>query len=238
MNQEMQVKRKMQLPKYFKAADRRLITILLSEKIKAHGRDRKGMDARRDKAIIEFGWYSGLRVSGVHHLDVEDVCNPTTGEIKDKITVREKRVEREVPISPELREVIQYHLKTKRMAGEALTHRPETVPPLPEGEGKEGARIPFFCGPDGERLSYRSLQDVISRRCRQAGLTDVVDGRLLPKYSFHDLRHTFAVRWLSSHDNLSPAAAYTKLKLIMGHADIETTQKYALFDVREEEQAA
>ena len=63
-----------------------------------------------------------------------------------------------------------------------------------------------------------------SRCCRQ-----LWPGR--PELSFHSLRHTFAIRYLTAPGNgQSNDFRLVKLQMILGHADISTTMKYLKID--------
>jgi len=74
----------------------------------------------------------------------------------------------------------------------------------------------LFPGSDGDHVSIKSIQQSISRLSRKIGLDGI-------KYHPHIFRHTFATLFLTNGGQL------TTLKEIMGHEDIQTTQKYVHF---------
>ncbi|MCK4782649.1 MAG: tyrosine-type recombinase/integrase [Desulfobacteraceae bacterium] len=74
----------------------------------------------------------------------------------------------------------------------------------------------LFPGSDGDHVSIKSIQQSISRLSGKIGLDGI-------KYHPHIFRHTFATLFLTNGGQL------TTLKEIMGHEDIQTTQKYVHF---------
>lgn len=200
-------RRKSVAPKYFRPGDKKKLLDCLKKL--------KGFDARRDLAIFRVGFMAGLRADELFSMTVEDVL-----QARRTIPVMGKGdVYREVPISTELRAELDDYQRAKKRAGESLD---------PEA--------PLWCSWSGKALAYRSVQAVIERRCIQAGLVDIEGGRKRVRYSTHNLRHTFAIEWLTKHGNMGLSEAYTKLALIMGHEDVRTTQKYTRFDVTEFEE--
>lgn len=210
------ISRRCVAPKYLTVGERRKVLEYLKRL--------KGFEARRDRMIFQLGMLAGLRVEEMRHTDVGDFYPmPQEGprRISNFIPVVGKgNVYREIPLrlSSDLYKEFEAYLKAKKAAGESLD-------PL----------APFFCVPGGARLSYRSLQDIVTRACVKAGLVmvDPQTRRVKARYSIHSLRHTFAVTWLGAYRNLSAGEAYKKLSLLMGHGDIRTTQKYTLLDINE-----
>ena len=70
-----------------------------------------------------------------------------------------------------------------------------------------------FCTKDGGKLSQRNLLRDFKSLCRSLNITGV-------RCSFHSLRHTFACEYLRRGGNLE------FLRRILGHASLETTQRY------------
>lgn len=212
----LKISRRCVAPKYLTVGERRKVLEYLKRL--------KGFEARRDRMIFQLGMLAGLRVEEMRHTDVGDFYPmPQDGprRISNFIPVVGKgNVYREIPLrlSSDLYKEVEAYLKAKKAAGESFD-------PL----------APFFCAPGGARLSYRSLQDIVTRACVKAGLVmvDPQTHRVKARYSIHSLRHTFAVAWLGAHRNLSAGEAYKKLSLLMGHGDIRTTQKYTLLDIHE-----
>jgi integrase len=73
-----------------------------------------------------------------------------------------------------------------------------------------------FCDPLGRHLGYKSLSQRYKESLARAGLRQL---------RFHDLRHTFG-----THANR--AADPREVMEWMGHADIQTTQKYLAYKPR------
>jgi integrase len=73
-----------------------------------------------------------------------------------------------------------------------------------------------FCDPVGRHLGYKSLRERYKQALRDAGLRDL---------RFHDLRHTFGTHAIRAADP-------REVMEWMGHADIQTTQKYLAYKPR------
>ena len=71
----------------------------------------------------------------------------------------------------------------------------------------------FFLAKEGGILSGQKLSSVYFKK--------LIAKSGVPKIRFHDLRHTFASWYMMVSDNI------WELKGILGHSDIQTTQKYA-----------
>jgi integrase/recombinase XerC len=149
----------------------------------------------RDKALLETLYSTGLRVSELVGLDVEDV-DLRSGMIRARGKGRKERL---VPIgSVAIQAVGEY------VAGE----RPRLLRPL----GGEAVRA-LFLNRDGTRLSARSVRRVLGRYTRRTGLPS--------RTSPHTLRHTFAthlldhgadlrsVQELLGHESLATTQIYT-----------------------------
>ncbi|MBI4034605.1 tyrosine-type recombinase/integrase [Candidatus Saccharibacteria bacterium] len=149
----------------------------------------------RDRAIIELLFSSGLRVS--------ELCALDRGHINlDRLefTVRGKgQKDRPVFISPEAADWVSLYLK----------QRQDNSPPL--FIRYAGQRQTDTSG-NYARLTPRSVQRLISRYARLAGITKHV--------SPHTLRHSFAT------DLLMNGADLRSVQAMLGHANIATTQIY------------
>ena len=80
----------------------------------------------------------------------------------------------------------------------------------PEGPG--AAAGPLFRGPRGGRLTTRTVQNIVRRWARAAGLGQAVTP--------HTLRHSFATHLLDGGADLKA------VQQLLGHARLATTQVY------------
>jgi len=148
----------------------------------------------RDRAILEVLYSTGMRVSEVVSLNMDDV--DFLGEV---IHIRGKgKKERLSPIGSSALQAIQNYIefRNKRMANDS------------NFDGKV-----LFANKHGQRLSTRSVRRKMDKYLRQAGLD--------PSISPHTLRHSFATHMLNNgadlrsvqellgHQSLSTTQVYT-----------------------------
>lgn len=149
-------------------------------------------EGRRDRAILETLYSSGLRVSelvGLNHDDLD--------LFSGLVRVRGKgKKERIVPVGKAALNALQFYLEMKS-------------PRSAEG----GVKKPIYLNRSGGRLTDRSIRRMILKYARQVGLKKEV--------SPHTLRHSFAthmldrgadlrsVQELLGHENLSTTQIYT-----------------------------
>ena len=153
----------------------------------------------RDRAILEFLYGSGLRVSELVGLSLKDV----------KIDLQVLRVwgkgrkERIVPFGNKARQALEKY----------LVHREEVMRRKgPAEEGRRAEEGPLFLNRSGGRLTARS----VARR-----LDGYVRALRLPReVSPHALRHSFATHLLDSGADLRA------IQELLGHASLATTQRY------------
>lgn len=155
----------------------------------------KDMKGLRDRAIIELLFSSGLRVSELCNLN-RDHINLARGEF----SVRGKgQKDRPVFISPEASQWLAEYLRTRT---------DDFVPLFIRYSGSDSS--------DGKgddmRLTPRSIQRIVSKYARAAGITKHV--------SPHSLRHSFAT------DLLMNGADLRSVQAMLGHSNIATTQIY------------
>jgi site-specific recombinase XerD len=149
----------------------------------------------RDRAILELLFSSGMRIAELTALDRNDLAALDDGAADRTyelpIVGKGKRV-RTVFVSPKAAEWLRTYLASRRDAEKPLfiSHR----------------------APSGGRLTQRSIQLMVARAARLAGLSQ--------KVTPHTLRHTYAT------DLLSHGADLRSVQELLGHQNVATTQLY------------
>lgn len=156
--------------------------------------DKNKWEEKRDKAILETLYSSGLRVSELVGLNQEDV--DSFGAL---VRVRGKgKKERIVPLGQMAIKALQSY----------LGHQP-----APRLKKISATKVPLYLNRSGGRLTDRSVRRMINKYVRRTGLNKEV--------SPHMLRHSFAthmldrgadlrsVQELLGHENLSTTQIYT-----------------------------
>lgn len=153
--------------------------------------------AGRDAAIIELLYSSGLRVGELVALNNRNYTHET-----GIIRVRGKgNRERLVPVG--------------RAASSALR---EYFDQMSQKFGhRAGPELPLFVNRAGERLTARSVDRMLKKRAKIAGISKNV--------SPHVLRHTFATHLLGAGVDLR------MIQEMLGHASLSTTQRYTQVDI-------
>jgi integrase/recombinase XerC len=156
---------------------------------------------RRDRAILELLYATGLRVSELVGLDWQAVDLP--GRVLRVIGKGGK--ERMVPFG--------------RPAGAALRDWLEVWEAVRAAGGEIGApeSEPVFLNCFGGRLTDRSVRRVVDRYVAAAAIAAGVHP--------HTLRHTFATHLLENGADLRA------IQELLGHSSISTTQKYTHLEV-------
>jgi integrase/recombinase XerC len=161
---------------------------------------------RRDKAILELFYASGLRLSELVGLDLDDVN--LSGRV---VRVLGKgRKERIVPFNSTAADALRACLKdreTWRAGSDAgRVARPGKRP------GMRLPREPLFLNYRGGRLSTRSVDKLVRRYVRECSTRFGI--------SPHALRHSFATHLLEAGADLRA------IQELLGHARLSTTQRY------------
>ena len=172
--------------------ERRLPSILTKEHLAAliQSADQQTPQGIRNRAILELMYAAGVRLSEVVGLDLKhlDLAERT-------LLVRGKgNKERMVLIGAPAEQALRRYLAEGR-------------PKLAGGEAQA-----LFLNRDGNRLSGRSVQQIVRRHALRAGL----DQRVHP----HLLRHSFATHLLDG------GAELRVVQELLGHASASTTQIY------------
>jgi integrase/recombinase XerC len=164
---------------------------------------------RRDRAILELFYASGLRLSELVDLDVPDV----------NVSSRMARVrgkggkERLVPFN---------HSAADAMRAMIADRAAISSPSLARSSARAGPharlRHPLFLNVRGGRLTTRSVDRIVRRYVRAAAIARGI--------SPHALRHTFATHLLQSGADLRA------IQELLGHVRISTTQRYTHLDLK------
>lgn len=165
---------------------------------------------KRDRAILELLYATGVRVSELVGLDMEDI---NFGDSLIRV-LGKGRKERIVPFGQKAREALELYLGAReelrpRKQGRSL-RRPE---PANEGRGNtKTAGAAVFLNSRGGRLTARSIGYLVDRYI----------GQLAQKMKAHPhtLRHTFATHMLGAGADLR------SIQELLGHESLSTTQKY------------
>lgn len=157
--------------------------------------------ARRDRALVELLYATGLRVGELVSLDWPDV------DLNARVlrVVGKGGKERMVPFGRPAADALRDWLAVWEEVREAGDP--------PEGGGGE----PIFLNQRGGRLGDRSVRTLIDRWTAAAGVPAGVHP--------HTLRHTFATHLLEAGADLRT------IQELLGHSSLSTTQKYTHLEV-------
>jgi len=161
-----------------------------------------GAFPERDRALFEFLYATGLRVSEAAGLDLEDLDFASR---LARVTGKGEK-ERIVPFGEEAEDALRAYLPSRA----ALRYRAR------RGEESGNAGEPLFVNARGGRLTSRSMARLLKARLRAAGLPCDI--------SPHALRHSFATHLLEAGADLRA------IQELLGHASLSTTQKYTHLD--------
>lgn len=158
--------------------------------------DEKTAHGLRDRALIELLYSTGLRVSELTGLRVSDL-DPRMGCLR---CVGKGDKERLVPVGRQALAAVQRYLDESR-PGLLLKRR-----------GSTQAEACLFLNRFGGRISRISIWRILCQYGRRAGIRT--------QLSPHKLRHSFATHLLERGADLR------SVQMMLGHADISTTQIY------------
>jgi integrase/recombinase XerC len=160
---------------------------------------------RRDRAILELFYASGVRLSELIGLDLEDL----------NLRARMARVmgkgakERLVPFNTSAADAIRSWLRDRAV----LIAKPHAAEPSrPGGRRRTDASEPVFVNFRGGRLSGRSVQRLVARYVSSCSTRFGI--------SPHALRHSFATHLLERGADLRA------IQELLGHVRLSTTQRY------------
>jgi len=152
----------------------------------------------RDLVILEVLYGSGLRLSELHDLDLEQL-----DLVGEQVRVRGKgRKDRIVPLTKAaVVAVRRYEPRRREALSSALA-----------SEASPDDRRALLLSSRGRRLSRRGIQEVVRTLLDRAGDTEGL--------SVHSLRHTFATHLVDAGADLMA------VKELLGHESLSTTQIY------------
>jgi len=160
---------------------------------------------RRDRAILETFYSSGLRISELVGLDIDDI--DFMGEL---LVVRGKgKKERQVPIGPHALQAIKAYLQSRGLQ-------------CPDDRRDETA---LFLNKSWARLSDRSVRRMLDVYIAKCGLSH--------KVSPHTLRHTFATHLLDNGADLRSVQellGHSSLAATQVYAHVTTERLRKLYD--------
>src|SRR5262245_26011198 len=166
---------------------------------------------RRDRAILELFYASGLRLSELVDLDLEDMN--LSGRV---VRVRGKGgKERLVPFGRTAADAIRGMLNDHQSI--PRTSNVEVRTSNTKKPAHSRRRNPVFLNLRGGRLSTRSVDRIVRRYVREAAIAHGI--------SPHAIRHTFATHLLQAGADLRA------IQELLGHARLGTTQRYTHLDV-------
>ncbi len=186
--------RALPLPRRAKRLPRTLSSVPLNQALTAM--PSKTPIDRRDKALLELLYGSGLRLSEALGLDLSRV--EWGGRTLRVVGKGDK--ERIVPFGAHAKVALLSMLRDRRGLPQASC------------EAGPGGDEPLFVGPSGKRLTARTVQRVVARRLKEVAQATGV--------SPHALRHSFASHLL---DN---GAELRAIQELLGHASLGSTQIY------------
>jgi len=174
--------------------------------------DRTTPLGRRDAAILELFYSSGLRLSELVGLDLDDV-NLSARMVR---VLGKGRKQRLVPMTGTAAEAIRVYLRDREaiLRGELLHAGVDDETPRGGRGGRAPGRgeHPLFLNYRGERLSARSVHRLVKK---YVALCSARHG-----ISPHALRHSFATHLLQQ------GADIRGIQELLGHAQLSTTQRY------------
>lgn len=151
---------------------------------------------KRDRAILEFIYATGMRVGELVTLNIKDI------DFKEKLVrvMGKRKKQRILPFGEPALQSLMHYLKESR---------PEFLNNCPPAERDDQA---VFLNYKGTRITTRSVGRMVDKYIKQC--TDIKE------ISPHSLRHSFATHLLDSGADLRD------IQELLGHARLSTTQIY------------
>jgi len=166
---------------------------------------------RRDRAMLETLYSTGIRVSELVGLDHDDLDLEN-----EAMHVRGKgRKERIVPLGSHALGAIRRYIELLSSDGKFAG--------VWSNRHSDGTSLPLFLNKHGKRLSSRSVRRKLDKYLRSVGLD--------PSISPHTLRHSFATHLLDNGADLR------SVQELLGHQSLSTTQVYTHLSTSRVEEA-
>ena len=160
---------------------------------------------RRDRAILELFYASGLRLSELVGLDIEDV-NLSSRVVR---VLGKGRKERLVPFNRSAEAALRAWLKDWEGLSLSGERGPST---FSRRRASKKLSVPVFLNYQGRRLSTRSVDRLVRKYVAMCSTRFGI--------SPHALRHSFATHLLERGADLRA------IQELLGHARLSTTQRY------------
>jgi integrase/recombinase XerD len=163
----------------------------------------------RDRALLEFLYGTGARISEATGLDVDELeLGPVPGSPEDPLVrlIGKGGKHRVVPVGSYAARALEAYLVRAR-------------PALAAASGRASASPAVFLNARGGRLTRQGAWGVLHAAAGRAGLPP--DAAVSP----HTLRHSFATHLLDG------GADIRVVQELLGHASVTTTQVYTLITV-------
>jgi len=148
----------------------------------------------RDKAMLELLYATGIRVSELINLNVNDVRCPNND--RGEVICRGSRGIRNIPMHKIATDALRYYINTIR----PMLMSPDSGDAL-------------FINLNGSRLTRQGFWKIVKAYAESA--------KIKKEITPHTLRHSFAMHLYQN------GASLQDLQVMLGHADISSTQVYA-----------
>lgn len=152
---------------------------------------------KRDRAILEFLYATGMRVSELVNLNIKDI------DFREKLVrvTGKRKKQRVLPFADAALQALMYYLNEARSV---------FLNNCPQGDRDDRA---VFLNYQGTRITSRSIGRMIDK---YIGICSDINKHISP----HSLRHSFATHLLDSGADLRD------IQELLGHARLSTTQIY------------
>jgi integrase/recombinase XerC len=163
---------------------------------------------RRDRAILELFYASGLRLSELVAVDMEDL---NLGGRMVRV-MGKGRKQRLLPFNQSAAEAIRAWMKDRAVILAGRQPKAGVAPKRPKGATADAKADPLFINYRGTRLTDRSVDRLLRKYVAQCSTRMGI--------SPHALRHSFATHLLQRGADLRA------IQELLGHAALSTTQRY------------
>jgi site-specific recombinase XerD len=172
----------------------------------------RGRQGKRDHAILQMLLQTGMRIGECQSLGWQDI---TFQERKGLVLIRSGKGNkaRTIPLNSSIRSALVDY------AAPILDCQPRAKEVARQWSKSQEAQknLPLWVSQKGNRLSSPAMWRVINRIVAECANRELVPAETKP----HDLRHTFAHRYLQQHPG-----DLVGLARILGHASLDTTKIY------------